>query len=97
MPCSKVCLNVLCLFVPWLAVAIDRGGCEGKTLLCLVLWIIGWLPGVIYGYVVLNAPKLEHSYQKVSSIDENQNAGTNKNRKRRKKQSSKDKEQNSHV
>lgn len=54
MPCSCLCIVecILALFLPPLAVALDRGcGCD--MLLNFALTLLGWIPGVIHAYFVV--------------------------------------------
>lgn len=50
---ADVLLVILCIFLPWLAVGIYTGWDVKLTLITLLLWILGWVPGVIFGMLVL--------------------------------------------
>ena len=52
---AKVLLIVLCLFFPFVAVAL-RGAPAKKVLIAFVLQLLGHVPGVIYGIVVVTEP-----------------------------------------
>lgn len=52
---AKVLLIVLCLFFPFIAVAL-HGAPLRKVLLALLLQLLGHLPGVIYGIIVVTEP-----------------------------------------
>lgn len=54
MSLTRVILSVL---FPPLAVY-DKG--IGSILIVFILWIIGWVPGVIAALVILNNPKYNH-------------------------------------
>lgn len=43
--------SLLCLFIPPLAVCLYHGGAK-ETIVSILLWILGVLPGVIYAYHV---------------------------------------------
>lgn len=49
----KVLLIILCFFIPWLSVGIYTGWDLKLTLITLLLWFLLWLPGVIFGLLVL--------------------------------------------
>jgi uncharacterized membrane protein YqaE (UPF0057 family) len=49
---AKVLLIILCLFFPFIAVAL-RGAPLKKVLIAFVLQLLGHIPGVIYGIVVV--------------------------------------------
>ncbi len=52
---TKILLIVLCLFFPFIAVAL-RGAPLKKVLIAFVLQLLGHIPGVIYGIVVVTEP-----------------------------------------
>ena len=51
------CTSILCLLLPPIGVLIGSShGCS-KALICLLLCLLGWFPGVVYAYYVcLNDP-----------------------------------------
>ena len=44
-----ICVNVLCLFLAPVGVLLEFG-CACEFLICLILFILGVFPGVIYAY-----------------------------------------------
>ncbi|MFB9377036.1 YqaE/Pmp3 family membrane protein [Kineococcus gynurae] len=48
----KIALIVLCFFLPPLAVFL-KDGLSGKVLIALLLQVLGHVPGVIYGLLVV--------------------------------------------
>ena len=44
---------VLASFLPPVAVCLNGGGVV-NVLICIVLWVLGWFPGVVYAYAVLH-------------------------------------------
>ena len=50
---AGILLVILAIFLPWLSVGIYTSWDAGLTLLTLLLWLLGWLPGVIFGMLVL--------------------------------------------
>ncbi|KAL1408757.1 hypothetical protein Q8F55_005570 [Vanrija albida] len=56
-PIADVWLYVLAFFIPPLAVAL-RVGCGFEVLLDIALWILCWIPGVIYAfYIIASRPR----------------------------------------
>ncbi|KAF2225857.1 hypothetical protein BDZ85DRAFT_279518 [Elsinoe ampelina] len=54
--CSDLCLFLLAVFLPPVAVLVRRG-CRGSFWLNILLTILGWIPGVIHAwYVILRYP-----------------------------------------
>ena len=49
---AKILLIVLCLFFPFIAVAL-RGAPLKKVLIAFLLQLLGHIPGVIYGIIVV--------------------------------------------
>ncbi|WP_427170185.1 YqaE/Pmp3 family membrane protein [Arthrobacter sp. 92] len=50
---KKILLMILCLFLPFLAILIQQG--PNKKVLWAILWqLLGHVPGVIYGILVIN-------------------------------------------
>ena len=47
-----LCPNILCLFLPPLAVFLEFG-CQIEFWVSLILTLLGFLPGIIYSYYVL--------------------------------------------
>lgn len=50
---ADVLLVILAIFIPWLSVGIYTGWDVKLTVITALLWILGWLPGVIFGMLVL--------------------------------------------
>lgn len=48
-----ILLIILCFFLPWLSVGIFTSWDLTLTLITLLLWFLFWLPGVIFGLLVL--------------------------------------------
>ena len=42
------CTNILCLLLPPIAACVTHGCCE--FLICLILTLLGFFPGIIYAY-----------------------------------------------
>lgn len=54
----NVVTSCLCFFLPPLGVIVGKKGTATEALVCLLLCLLGWLPGVIYAYYsVLNGTK----------------------------------------
>ena len=44
-------VNLGCLFIPPLGLFCAKGNkCDGDVLICLILTLLGWLPGIIFAY-----------------------------------------------
>ncbi|GAM18512.1 hypothetical protein SAMD00019534_016870 [Acytostelium subglobosum LB1] len=50
--CEKICLCILAIFLPPLAVLI-RKGCSDKFWINLILTLLLWIPGVIHAFIVI--------------------------------------------
>ena len=50
---ADILLVILAIFIPWLSVGIYTGWDVKLTVITALLWILGWLPGVIFGMLVL--------------------------------------------
>lgn len=50
---NTVLLAILSILLPPLAVYLHQGEVNNKFWLCLVLTLLGWLPGIIYALVVV--------------------------------------------
>ncbi len=49
---------LVALVIPPLAVWMKKGSTSQQVLMAFLLWILGWLPGVVYAlFVVTAAPK----------------------------------------
>lgn len=49
---------LVALIIPPLAVWMKKGSTSQQVLMAFLLWILGWLPGVIYAlFVITAAPK----------------------------------------
>ncbi|KAG4081388.1 hypothetical protein H8356DRAFT_1642438 [Neocallimastix lanati (nom. inval.)] len=44
---------ILLIIIPWLAIYFKEKTISTNFWICLILWIIGWLPGVCFGVYVL--------------------------------------------
>ncbi|WOO82470.1 UPF0057 membrane protein [Vanrija pseudolonga] len=51
-PVADIWLYVLAFFIPPLAVAL-RVGCGFEVFLDIILWILCWIPGVIYAFYII--------------------------------------------
>lgn len=56
-------LYVIAIFCP--PIALILAGKPGKALLGLILWILGWLPGVIYAFVVIGGKNADKRTDRV--------------------------------
>lgn len=45
-------LVIITILLPWLGVLLATGDAT-KTLLCVLLWLLGYIPGLIYGLIVV--------------------------------------------
>lgn len=50
---GDVFLYVLAIFIPTLSVFMKRG-CGADVLINLLLWILGWIPGVIHAWWIIS-------------------------------------------
>ncbi|KAK1921951.1 hypothetical protein DB88DRAFT_496686 [Papiliotrema laurentii] len=50
---SDVLLYFIALFIPPIPVFIKRG-CGADLLINLILWFLGWIPGVIHGWYIIS-------------------------------------------
>ncbi|XP_009606754.1 UPF0057 membrane protein At4g30660-like [Nicotiana tomentosiformis] len=54
--CAILCEVLLAILLPPLGVCLRRGCCTVEFLICLVLTILGYVPGIIYAlYIILFA------------------------------------------
>ncbi|KAG5593732.1 hypothetical protein MTR67_029754 [Solanum verrucosum] len=62
--CAILCEVLLAIFLPPLGVCLRHGCCTVEFLICLILTILGYVPGIIYAlYAILciqNEPHYHH-------------------------------------
>ncbi|XP_073285069.1 UPF0057 membrane protein At4g30660 [Primulina huaijiensis] len=46
--CEILCEIILAIFLPPLGVCLRHGCCTAEFLICLILTILGYVPGIIY-------------------------------------------------
>ncbi|KYR02394.1 transmembrane protein [Tieghemostelium lacteum] len=50
--CRTIAMIIVAILLPPLAVFIERG-CSGSFWLNVILWILGWVPGIIHAIYVI--------------------------------------------
>lgn len=50
---SDVLLYFLALFIPPVPVFVKRG-CGADVLINILLWVLGWIPGVIHAFYIIS-------------------------------------------
>lgn len=50
---NTLLLVIIAIFLPWLAVLLHQGKANGKFWLSLLLWLLFYLPGLIYALIVI--------------------------------------------
>jgi len=50
---SMVLLIILCFLLPWLAVGLYTGWDVKLTLIAVILWLLGWVPGIVFAFLVV--------------------------------------------
>ncbi len=50
---NKLLLVLIAILLPWLAVLLHQGEFNSKVLICLILWLLFYFPGLIYALIVI--------------------------------------------
>ena len=48
-----LCLGVVAIILPPLAVSLVRGPCTAPFWICVLLTLLGWVPGTIYALIIV--------------------------------------------
>ncbi|EAU81515.1 hypothetical protein CC1G_10973 [Coprinopsis cinerea okayama7 len=60
---ADVLLYIVAIFLPPFAVFL-KTGCSGDLLINILLWILGWIPGIIHAwYVIAKRPEAKYVMQ----------------------------------
>ena len=64
--CTDVCSIILAIILPPLGVLL-RFGCTREFVICIILSLLGYIPGIIYALYVLivTPPETEEGHQQV--------------------------------
>ncbi|KAF3516197.1 hypothetical protein DY000_02059818, partial [Brassica cretica] len=60
--CEILCEILIAVLLPPLGVCLSRGCCTVEFLICLVLTIVGYVPGIIYALYVIVFKKQEEYF-----------------------------------
>ncbi|TMW81328.1 UPF0057 membrane protein At4g30660 [Solanum lycopersicum] len=66
--CAILCEVLLAIFLPPLGVCLRHGCCTVEFLICLILTILGYVPGIIYALYAILCIQSEPHYHHYHSL-----------------------------